>query len=324
MQKEITKYLANKETNRPRASIAYRKPLMLFIEACGDRNIEDYGIDDITAYTKWMQNKYANETVRYSLIVLKNIFSFYTELGRHCLSPKLIIIPRKKQANSYRAIQPKEVQQILSSIVLSTFADLRDFVMQCVLWETGVRVSELCNLNIEDIDLENVRGHVGTRKTSWNRIIKWSDKTNIYLKLYLREYLKLVPEAPEAAPVFINLSPHNQFSRITTRSVQRIIKQRAIDAGIEAPTTPHGNRHGWARIRRRLGAQLSFIQSGLGHRSPYSSHTYLQYENPEFEREASTYLISDADREKVKIEELQYLTQDLGRVIPEPVIAHRI
>lgn len=318
---EITQYLRWKKANRSRAGDTYRQPLMQLLAVCGDKQLEEYSIDDIVDYTNWMSARYANETVRYALKVVKNLFMFHRELHRRCVSPKLVILPRKRHANSYRPMQPQEARQILAAITLDSLIALRDFVIICVFWETGVRVSELCGRNIEHMDTDDERSIINTKKTAHSRIVKWSGDTNIYLKLYLREYLKIKPDAKGSDPFFINLSRRGKFSRLTPRSVERIIKQRSLDAGIADPTTPHGIRHGWGQLRRKFGASLKFIQEGLGHLSPLSSHTYQQYDHPEFEKEASMYLTPAGDREKIKIEELQHLRTVTAQVIPQHPLA---
>ena len=77
--------------------------------------------------------------------------------------------------------------------------------------------------------------------------------------------------------------------RITTRTVQRIIKSLALEAKIKKKISPHSFRHGWACHRRDMGAPLSFIQKGLGHQNPASTFVYEQYADPEFEKHAKSY-----------------------------------
>jgi len=77
--------------------------------------------------------------------------------------------------------------------------------------------------------------------------------------------------------------------RLSTRSVERIIKYYSNKAGIIEKVTPHSFRHGWACMRRDQNAPLSFIQRGLGHLNPVSTFIYEQYSDLDFERSAKAY-----------------------------------
>ena len=78
--------------------------------------------------------------------------------------------------------------------------------------------------------------------------------------------------------------------RITTRTVERLLKAYTQKIKILEKITPHSFRHGWAHKRRDQNAPLAFIQKGLGHLSPISTFVYEQYKDIEFENYASKYL----------------------------------
>lgn len=319
MYKEITEYLEWKATHHLPASVAYKNALTRFVECCGEKGIEQYTIRDVVNYTNWLASRFANETVRYSLTILKNYFSFYKAQNWNCIPPVLIELPRKLPANSHRAIPKNEVQQIVSALAGNDFRSLRARAVVLMLWDTGVRVSELRSLDAGDLDMERRRAIIHTRKTSSARIILWSQTTQEHLDRYLVALKREVGYADlENTPLFIGTRAAGLHKRLTTMSIQRIVKSSGIRAGMKRTVTPHRYRHGWATTRRDEGAPLSFIQKGLGHMSPHSTQTYQQYSDPEFERKAFSYLTPNGKGKRIKIEELQHLafTNPFGHSTP--------
>ena len=307
MQEKIKEYLEWKATHHPRASISYRKAIERFAEVCGEKKLEEYTIKDVVHYTNWLSAQFANETVRYSLTILKNFFTFYKSQNHLCLSPKLIELPRKLPPNSHRAITRAEMQEMTSSVGENNFNALRDLAIIFLLWDSGVRVSELCGLNICDLDMEKCRAIIHTRKTSSARIILWSQMTHTHLLRYLYEYRKRQGSENTNVPLFVSLSRNAFCDRLSTRSIQRIIKNYTSKAKIEKRITPHSFRHGWAHARRDEGAPPAFIQKGLGHLIPLSSQVYQQYSDPEFEMSARSYFAANNAERRNKIDSLQHL-----------------
>ena len=159
-----------------------------------------------------------------------------------------------------------------------------------MLWDTGVRVSELCDLNISQIDESKRSAVINTKKTSNQRIIVWSEDTQYYLMKYMAMRLEL-NKINNANALFVTGNKRDGWSqRMTTRSVQRMIKLNVNSVGIKEKITPHSFRHGWAHKRRDQNAPLAFIQRGLGHISPISTFIYEQYNDNEFVKNASSYL----------------------------------
>lgn len=95
----------------------------------------------------------------------------------------------------------------------------------------------------------------------------------------------------KASALFVGQQNNNSSwnMRLSTRSVERIIKYYSNKAGIIEKVTPHSFRHGWACMRRDQNAPLSFIQRGLGHLNPVSTFIYEQYSDLDFERSAKAY-----------------------------------
>jgi site-specific recombinase XerD len=290
MDKRIAAYLDWKGIHSPKASISYKSWLVTFVKICGDKPIEEYRITDIVCYQKWIKSHYSSYSLEYATIVIKNFFQFYRDQNYACLPPSLI--KRKKgHPKSHRAVREEEFEKITSVIPDNDFWNLRDLVIIRMLWDTGVRVSELTDLDLSQIDVNNLSAVIATKKTANMRIIVWSDKTHEILIKYLKMRSE-VDYICKSSALFIwhknSKSYHNP--RLTTRSVERIVKYYANKAGIIERVTPHSFRHGWAHLRRDQNAPLSFIQKGLGHLNPVSTFIYEQYSDMDFERNAKAYL----------------------------------
>lgn len=289
MKEKIKKYLEWKATYALRASEAYRIWLERWIQVCGDKPIEEYTISDYVKYNRWIEQRYSPYSIEYSTIIMKNFFQFYKEQNVQCLSPSLIKTPRII-AKSHRALTEDEYKLLIAQIPENDFTSLRDLVMIRLLWDTGVRVSELCDLDISQINRTKRSTGIRTKKTGKPRIIVWSEETHDLLIKYLNARNELDKLKNSTALFTIWTKDYGWSTRVNNRCVQRKVRKYAKWAGITEKTTPHSFRHGWAHKRRDQNAPLAFIQRGLGHINPISTFIYEQYNDNEFVKHANSYL----------------------------------
>ena len=290
MERIIKEYLEWKGTYAHRASVNYKIWLKRFVEVCGIKHLDNYDVSDVVKYRNWLEGHYSPCTVSFATVVMKNFFQYCKTQNYSCLSPTLIRLPRIN-AKSHRAVTENEYNKIISVILLNEFIPLRDSIMIRMLWDTGVRVSELCDLDISQIDEQKRSAVIKTKKTGKHRIIVWSDETHQLLKKYMAIRLELHRYNNKSSALFVGCNKGSGWSmRLTSRSVQRSIKYYVDRAGIKEKITPHSFRHGWAHKRRDKNAPLAFIQRGLGHSNPISTFVYEQYNDLEFERSANSYL----------------------------------
>lgn len=289
MEEKIEEYLEWKGIHSPKASISYRSWLKKFIDICGDKPVEEYRISDIVNYQKWLKDHFSPYSVQYATVIIKNLFHFLKDQNYKCISPSLIRRV-KGAAKSHRAIREEEFLKMISMIPENEFHFLRDLVIVRMLWDTGVRVSELCDLDLNQIDSNKQSTVIATKKTASKRIIVWSEETHRLLIKYLGIRSELEKNNNSSA-LFVGWSCDKGWShRFSTRSVERLVKDYAKKAGIIERVTPHSFRHGWAHKRRDLNAPLSFIQRGLGHLNPVSTFVYEQYSDADFENKANMFL----------------------------------
>ena len=291
MKNKVKEFLEWKGTYAPRASVNYKIWLERFIQICGEKEVEAYTVTDLVQYHKKIELRFSPYTVQFAMIVVKNFFNYCRNNNLQCLAPWLIKTPRI-DAKSHRAVTEEEYLKMIAGIPENEFVFLRDLILIRLLWDTGVRVSELCDLNTSDIDPKKLSAIIKTKKTGRPRVIVWSDETHRLLIKYfgIREELE---RTNGSSALFIGQAGNGQWSnRMSRRTAQRVVKSYAKKAGITAKVTPHSFRHGWAHKRRDQNAPLAFIQKGLGHINPISTFIYEQYNDIEFETNAKSYLLN--------------------------------
>lgn len=199
-------------------------------------------------------------TQNYYLIALRAFLKFLRKRDIESLSPERIELAKVPE-RSLDLISPVELARLMQAPDTTTPPGLRDRALLELLFSTGLRISELCNLSIDDIDLSrdefSVRG-----KGDKVRVVFLSDEA----KDAIRSYLAVRKDMDEALFIQYGRKAKNAKElRLSPRAVQRILKACAIKAGITRKVTPHVIRHSFATDLLRNGADLRSVQALLGH-----------------------------------------------------------
>lgn len=211
-------------------------------------------------------------TQNYYLIALRAFLKYLARQNIESLSPDRIELAKVPE-RSLDLITIEELERLLKAPDVSTLRGLRDKAMLELLFSTGLRVSELCALP-RDINLKldevSVRG-----KGEKVRVVFISDDARESVKKYLDKR----DDMDDALFVQIlgkneKLATKRDSMRLTSRSVERIIKQYAIKAGISKKVTPHVIRHSFATDLLRNGADLRSVQMLLGHANINTTQIY--------------------------------------------------
>src|SRR3989344_9333946 len=199
------------------------------------------------------------------MIALRMFLKFLIKKDIKALSPERIELAKIPE-RSLDLINETELGRVLNSPNGKDLKDLRDKAILELLFSTGLRVSELCSLN-SDIDLHSdelsIRGKGGKV-----RVVFLSEDA----KKYLRAYLSARKDMSDA--LFVQLEKNKNNGALTRRSVERIVKQHAINAGISKKVTPHVMRHMFATDLLGNGADLRSVQALLGHSSIVTTQIY--------------------------------------------------
>ena len=204
------------------------------------------------------------KTQNYYLIALRAFLKYLRRRGVDSLNPERIELAKVPE-RSLDLISAQELTRLMEAPEKQTLVGMRDRAMLELLFSTGLRVSELCGLSQEDVDLSrdefSVRG-----KGDKVRVVFLSDTA----REAIRSYLKARKDFDDA--MFVQYGKNvkqtsvaNKDLRLTPRSVQRIMKKYATIAGITRKVTPHVIRHSFATDLLSNGADLRSVQALLGH-----------------------------------------------------------
>ena len=218
-------------------------------------------------------------TQSYHLIALRGFLKYLATRGIHSLDPSLVDLPRaaKKQVTF---LHFDEVERLLAEIPIDTETGLRDRAIIELLFSGGLRVSELCNLNRDSINLAR-REFMVRGKGKKDRPIFIDQTTADHLEEYLSARSDTLPA------LFLNNSSNQNipdtsgdFRRLSPRSIERIIQKYARLAGITKHVTPHTLRHSFATDLLMNGADLRSVQSLLGHANIATTQIYTHITDP--------------------------------------------
>lgn len=218
-------------------------------------------------------NTLKRKTQNYYLIALRAFLKYLRKRGIESLNPERIELAKVSE-RSLDLISPAELDRLMKAPDVSTEQGLRDRAILELLFSTGLRVSELSSLSVEDVDLSrdefSVRG-----KGDKVRVVFLSDSA----RNALQKYLKARKDMDDAMFVQYgknqkNMKKDNKDLRLTPRSVQRILKRYATIAGITRKVTPHVIRHSFATDLLSNGADLRSVQALLGHANIATTQIY--------------------------------------------------
>ena len=257
----------------------YRLYLERFVEFTEDTKVGDITSEMIRKYRLWL-NRYKNNTddelatitQSYHLIALRGFLSYLSRRDIESLAPNKIVLP-KVSRKQVTFLHYDEVERLISGIDISSEAGLRDRAIVELLFSSGLRVSELINLN---------RDHVNTKRREFMVRGKGQKDRPVFISEaaagWVDHYLDIRDDT--LAPLFIsyskNVEPNTtgDYRRLTARSVQRMVSKYARLAGITKHVSPHTMRHSFATDLLMNGADIRSVQSMLGHSNISTTQVY--------------------------------------------------
>ncbi len=224
-------------------------------------SIDKQSIRTYLAYL--VKNKKSKRTIARKLSSLKAFFNYLVRSDRLPANPADMIPFPKLEKTIPRFLTIDDVFRLLDSIQTDTWFDKRNLAMFETFYSTGMRVSEIEGMDMDDIDFQNQMIRV-LGKGSRERMVPVGKRALNAIKEYrlsLKEY---------RMPVFVN----KDFSRLGSRSIRRILDQIVNACGLNVPVSPHTLRHSFATHMLDSGADLRGIQEILGHQSLSTTQVY--------------------------------------------------
>jgi integrase/recombinase XerD len=255
---------------------SYSEDIYKYLEYMESKNISsalDISYNNLLDYLKYLDdNKYEVSSVARKIVSIKAFHKYLSENYNVVDISTKINTPRfyRKLPN---ILTIEEVDNLLD-IKLDTPFDYRNKAMLELMYSSGLRVSELINLELSDIDLNNnyVRCF---GKGSKERIVPVGEYSSKYLSIYINEYRDSMKKGYYTEKIFLN----NHGKEMTRQGFFKIIKKIAKDKDINKNITPHMLRHSFATHLLNNGADLRTIQEMLGHSSISTTQIYTNVTN---------------------------------------------
>jgi integrase/recombinase XerC len=216
------------------------------------------------------QNNYSRSSTARKLATLRSFYKFLVRRGYVAANPVSAIKTPKQEKRLPKCLTLEQVQSLLETPKETDLLGLRDKAMLETIYSTGVRVSELVDLNFDDVDflagMLHIRG-----KGNKERLAPVGQTAMMSIK----KYLGMRQEDARSASFDIKaLFVNKHGKRLSTRSVRRKLDKYLIQAGLDPSISPHTLRHSFATHMLNNGADLRSVQELLGHQSISTTQIY--------------------------------------------------
>ena len=243
--------------------------------AHADELLLNSSADDVRNYLQFMrENNYSKATMARKLATLRSFFKFCNRRSMTPNNPMITIRTPKQEKRLPKFMTEDAMVKLLATPKDSDVLGARDKAMLECMYSTGIRVSELVGLNMEDVDFAGlvirVRG-----KGRKERVSPMGQSAIAAIQKYLAMRGGVVKDALPTGPLFVN--KHGQ--RLSTRSVRRKLDKYLIEAGLDPDISPHTLRHSFATHMLNHGADLRSVQELLGHQSLSTTQVYTHLQS---------------------------------------------
>ena len=247
------------------------RQFIAYLEQFEPMELSDVQRGTISDYITWMQHAgKSSATISRSVASLKNFFAFAVMRGVCAQNPMHDIHVEKSTRKLPQILTGKEVELLLSQPQPTDMKGYRDKAMLELLYATGIRVSELIGLNVDDVNLSV--GFISCSAKGKTRIIPLYPAAVKALHNYIYDIRPQMIANPLESSLFVNVNGE----RMTRQGFWKIVKHYQEMAKIDKDITPHTLRHSFAAHLLENGADLRSIQEMLGHSDISSTQIYAQ------------------------------------------------
>ena len=285
---DFLEYLEIERNCSPLTRRNYKHYLNRFVEWVNSYtrrfNLEKLSLEQVMKYRVFLARFESKKgmflsrvTQGYHMIALRSFLKFLIKRDYKTLAPEKIELP-KADSQSLKFLSTEQIERLLNAPGISTISQLRDKVILEVLFSTGLRVSELCKLDRDKIDLKRREfGVIG--KGGRPRVVFLSKRAVKWLKTYLDN------RQDDWQPLLIRFkgkvdeTNQGEKMRLGPRSVQRIVEKYVRKSKLPIKITPHGIRHSMATDLLMHGADVRVVQEILGHKNIATTQIYTHVTN---------------------------------------------
>ena len=265
-------YLVNEKKSSANTISSYMSDINQFVSYVDDElhcSLPMISHDDVCVYVQWLRNSgKSSATVSRSVASIKCLYNHLISLGQAESNPALKIKFEKDAKKLPQILTSKEVELLLEQPKCVDAKGYRDRAMLELLYATGIRVTELISLNVDDINL--AAGVIRCESKNKERLIPLYPAAINALTEYVVQVRNGMIATPEEPALFVNMNG----DRMSRQGFWKIIKVYQEKAGIKKDITPHTLRHSFAAHLLENGADLRSIQEMLGHADISSTQVY--------------------------------------------------
>ena len=256
--------------------VSYERDIMKFSNYFEEKGkkIFDLTRDDMLEYIDYLKSEgKSNPTISRSIASVKRLYKYL--LSKNLVEENIVenIESPKVDRKDLMILTQDEIEKLLEQPDLSELKGQRDKAMLEVLYSTGIRVTELISLKLEDVNLTN--GYIKVKKKNSERHIPLGNLSLKCLKEYINKVRPLLIRTEEEKTLFINTNGQ----KMTRQGYWKILKQYKEQATIDKDITPHSIRHSFAVHMLQNGAEIKTVQELLGHTDIASTMMYTQIAN---------------------------------------------
>ena len=255
---------------------AYSSDIVSYILWLDNASCTEVDFNKLREYLHFIQRfDYKKTTIARKVAAIRTFYKFLFRERYIDTNPAISLSAPKRPKSLPKFLTPDEVEKILNNVKIETPAGFRNRVILELLWATGMRVSELSNLNFGDLNLEENEIRV-FGKGAKERIVLVSDRAKDYLNQYINTARKLIApeyntgEINDDTPLFIN----NTGYRLQNKTIRKVINETVEKIELPKKVTPHVFRHSFATKLIENGADLRVVQELLGHAGISNTQIY--------------------------------------------------
>ncbi len=278
--KDYLDYLEIEKNRSIKTRVNYERYLKRFLEFSKVSKPDQISQDLVREYRLWLNRQSLKKnTQNYYLIALRNFLKYLAKRDIKTLSADKIELGKQSE-RQVSFLEGNEIERLLAAPGSNSFKELRDKAILEILFSTGLRVSELCNLNRDSLNLKS--GEFAVRgKGDKVRLVFLSDTAKEAIKSYLEKRSDVDPALFIRCKKNFSAQGGSAYGgnkaddlRLTSRSIERLMKYYAAKAGLSKRVSPHTIRHSFATDLLMNGADIRSVQELLGHSNITTTQIY--------------------------------------------------
>lgn len=273
--REFTDYLRDIKKKSKNTEISYQRDLMqlaAFLQTLEIYQVEKVTETSLNSYILYLEKEgKAAATISRELASIKAFFHYQLQQGRIAADPSELLKAPRVEKKAPVILSVEEVNALLKQPGLTSAKEIRDKAMLELLYATGIRVSELISLRLEDLNMQI--GYIICRDGRRERMVPFGKRAGKALGRYLEYARTELLKGRESEWLFTNCSGGS----MSRQGFWKIVKYYGEKAGIQADITPHTLRHSFAAHLIRGGADIRSVQAMLGHADSTTAQMYAVY-----------------------------------------------